>query len=115
MLCIEFQLYLADKLFGLRLSEEEERIGADYCSLGISPWLRERDSQTTRNDEELGEANEGCHDNEENCGNDDENVISADAGMQNPTEDAQHDTGQEEHDGRIICSFEIDVNPQCYG
>jgi len=96
------ELYLADKLFGLRLTEEEERIGADYCSLGISPWLGERDCQTTRNDEELGEVNEVCHENEENSGNDE---------MQNSTEEAQRDTRQEEHDGQIICSFEIDISP----
>ena len=41
-----FQLFVADKLFGLRLSQEEEELGADLCEHGIKPKNHSPSSKT---------------------------------------------------------------------
>ena len=35
--CFSFQLFVTDKIFGLRISLEEEILGADFCEHGKEP------------------------------------------------------------------------------
>ena len=106
-----FQLLLADIIFGLRMSVEEERLGADECAHGISSWRPMIENQKNDNVEETiaGHLNEACLHSEEDFGR----AMQLDVERFNrEMRDLETETRQEE--SYIVNDCEVEVNqPSC--
>ena len=84
------------------MSLEEEKLGGDYCALGISPWLTKMEYPRSRAAEEVGNINETCLANEEKYETENEGDIQTNA--------EEHRAGEVTYDESRHCGEEREYN-----